>query len=98
MDSAARTSGMPARGRKFTRGSSDNRSAPAGQEIGLRTLGELQRPYQGLWEILIQQLGLESSPQEVGPQKFAEGRRVLGEATGAPQFSGQTAVGVIDQF
>src|SRR5580658_3609724 len=97
MDSAARTSAMSASRRKFTPISSDDRPAPPGQEIRLRTLGKLQRPHQGLGKIIIQQLGLQSAPQEIGPEELAEGGRVLGVSAAAPQFPGQTAEGVIDE-
>lgn len=61
-----------------------HRTAPAGEIIGLRTLGHCQRLIQGMIEIALHYFSLESPAKKIRPEKLAERRRVFGEAAGPP--------------
>src|SRR6266851_1353067 len=66
-----------------------DRSAPAGQVISILALGKLKRLSQRSVKVRLDDLAFHPPAQEIGPQKFAERRRVLGEAADAPQFAGK---------
>src|ERR1700761_6260446 len=55
------------------------RSAPAGQIGCILTSCQRHAFFQGLREIFFDDLGRHFPAQEIGPEKFAEWRRVLGE-------------------
>src|SRR5580692_430665 len=95
MDTAASTSARSAMRLIFTGTLSDNRSAPSGQEVSFRAFREFQRADQRLREVILQEFWLQSPPQKVRPQKFAEGRGVLGESAATAQFSGEAPIGIV---
>src|ERR1700674_121030 len=74
------------------------RAAPARQIIGVLALGELQRPLDRMIEVAVDGLALDPAPQKVRPKEFAEGRRVLGESSGSPQFAGERTVRIIHKL
>ena len=75
-----------------------HRTTPAGQVIGLFALGELDRVVERGVEVLLDRLPLYSPAQEIGPQEFAERRRVLGEPANPAQFTGQRPEGIVDEI
>jgi truncated hemoglobin YjbI len=49
-------------------------------------------------EVLVENFALETAAQKIGPEKFTEWRRILGEAAGATQFAGQRPEWIVDQI
>src|SRR5438132_12124086 len=74
------------------------RAAPAGQILRRLAFCELKRLLHGVGEVVLDGLALDAGTEEIGPQEFAERRRVLGKAAGAAQFAGERAVRVVDQL
>src|ERR1700693_3639820 len=72
-------------------------AAPSRQEIGVVAAGQLERLVERPVEITLDGLAFDPPAQEVAPQEFAERRRVLGEAAGAPEFAGERAKRVVDE-
>src|SRR5580704_14371985 len=75
-----------------------NRSAPSGQVVRLHAFGELQGLLDRMLEVGLHGLALDPSAQEIGPQEFAERRRVLGEPAGTPQFTRQRTERIVDEL
>src|SRR3984893_12704856 len=73
-------------------------ATPARQVIGVRLLGQFQGLLQSGLEILFDVLALHPPTQEIGPEEFAEGGRILGVSTGKPKFAGQTTERIVDEF
>src|SRR5438045_2905608 len=73
------------------------RATPAGQEIGVLALGKLHGAFERMVEIVFNHLAFDAPPKGVGPEKFAERRRILREAAGAAQFARQRAEWIVDQ-
>src|SRR3984893_19566441 len=65
-------------------------ATPARKVIGVRPLGQFQGLLQSAVEILFDILALHPPTQEIRPEEFAEGGRMLGVSTGKPEFAGQT--------
>ena len=61
-------------------------AAPSWQVGGILTLGQFYRFFDGALEVALDRFALHAPAQEIGPEKFAEWRGVLGKATGAPQL------------
>src|SRR5262249_52500683 len=75
-----------------------DRSAPAGKVFCVRALGQLQCLVDGVVKILLDRAWLQAPTEKVRPEKFAEWRGVLGITTGAPQFAGDAAIGIVSQL
>src|SRR3984893_3787177 len=72
-------------------------ATPARKVIGVRPLGQFQGLLQSAVEILFDILALHPPTQEIGPEKFAEGGRILGVSTCKPEFAGQTTERIVDE-
>ena len=75
-----------------------HRAAPARQIVGILALRESQPLLQRGREVVLDPPVLDAAAQEIGPQEFAEWRRVLGIAPGVAQFAGQAAERVVHQL
>ena len=74
-----------------------HRAGPAGQIVGIHSLGEPEGVLQGRVEILIHVLALHAATQKIGPEEFAERGGVLGVTAGAAQLSGEAAERIVDE-
>src|ERR1700730_15105966 len=72
-------------------------ATPARKVIGVRPLGQFQGLLQSAVEILFDVLALQPPTQEIRPEKFAEGGRILGVSTGKPEFARQTTERIVDE-
>src|SRR6266700_4735287 len=84
---------QPSASRHFGR-----RPAPAGQVVRLLALGQDERLFHRLCEILLDRLSLDAAAQEIGPEKFAERRRLLGKAAGTPELPGEAAERIVEKI
>src|ERR1700674_4319801 len=64
----------------------------------LLALGQGERLLHRFCEILLDRLALDPAAQEIGPEKFAERRRLLGKAAGAPQLPREAAERIIEEI
>src|SRR6185437_9858144 len=71
------------------------RAAPARQIDRVMRLGGSESLLHGLGEIVLDSLARDLAAQEIGPQKFAERRRILGKAARAAQLTGQAAIRIV---
>jgi hypothetical protein len=74
-----------------------DRPAPAGQIIGIEALRQFVSLLQRHVEISHDDLSLDPPAQEIGPEKLAERRRVLGVAADAAQLAGKAAERIVLQ-
>ena len=66
--------------------------------MGIAASRENHRLVDGYRELVVDQRVLEPAAQEIGPQELAEGRGILGVATGASHFTGEAAERVVHEI
>src|SRR3954470_24589392 len=90
-------SGSPPQSCQDCEGSTLARSAPTRQIMCVGTARQLGRPFHGVGKFRFDANTSHPPAQEIGPQEFAERRRILGEGAGAPQFPCKAAKWVVLQ-